>query len=119
MFEAEASGIDAEGQVSGALELSFQEFGIGIGLGYQLLALWDRLVFDFIFLAPRYALYRIKVDAALNGDGQLAEDLGEAIEDVLGRDIVPVDLEIDSQGTTVVDRNSLGYRFGIKVGYAF
>ena len=45
--------------------------------------------------------------------------LEEALEKFLGRDVVPVDIELEKSGTTTVNRSSLGYRMGFKIGYAF
>jgi hypothetical protein len=59
------------------------------------------------------------VQADLQGDGALADDLANSLEDLLGRDIAPISIDVSETGTTTIDRNSLGYRYGIKVGYAF
>jgi hypothetical protein len=61
----------------------------------------------------------LKVKADLQGDGELASDLGQAIEDRLGRALVTTSIDLSTTGTTTIDRNSLGYRYGIKLGYAF
>ena len=116
---ATASGTDANGAVNGNLRIDLYEYGIGPQVGYQWLAIHDRLVFDAVFFAPRYAFYSLNVKADLNGDGQLLEDLSQALEEKLGRDVAPVSIDLNKTGSTKVDRNSLGYRFGIKVGYAF
>jgi hypothetical protein len=64
-------------------------------------------------------LYKLKVKADLQGEGELYSDLAEAISDRLGRDILDTDIDLSYTGTTNIDRNSLGYRYGIKIGYAF
>ena len=116
---ATASGTDASGVVNGHLQVDLYEYGIGPALGYQWLAIHDRLVFDAVFFAPRYSYYTLKVDANLNGNGELFEDLSQALEEKLGRDVAPIDIDLNTSGTTTVDRSSFGYRFGIKIGYAF
>ncbi|MEX1132466.1 MAG: hypothetical protein WEC15_04505 [Flavobacteriales bacterium] len=55
----------------------------------------------------------------LQGDGELYSDLAQAIEDKLGRDVNDLDIDLSTTGSTTIDRNSLGYRYGIKLGYAF
>lgn len=117
--KATATGTDASGEINGNLRIDLYEYGIGPSVGYQWLAIHDRLVFDAVFFAPRYSLYRLAVKADLNGEGELFADLSQALEEVLGRDVVPLDIDLDTSGSTTVDRNSLGYRFGIKIGYAF
>ncbi|MBL8002108.1 MAG: hypothetical protein JNL05_09120 [Flavobacteriales bacterium] len=116
---ANGSGTDAGGSFESHLRIDLYELGVGPSLGYQFLAWKDRLVFDCIFFAPRYSYYKLKLDADLRGDGELYSELEQAIEDKLGRDIAPLDLEISTTGSTTVGRNSLGYRYGIKIGYAF
>jgi hypothetical protein len=116
---ATASGTDANGTVNGNLRIDLYEYGIGPSVGYQWLAIHDRLVFDAVFFAPRFSLYRLAVKADLNGDGELFADLGQALEEKLGREVAPIDIDLSTSGSTTVDRSSLGYRFGIKIGYAF
>lgn len=116
---AQGSGTDAGGSFESHMRLVLYELGVGPSLGYQFLAWKDRLVFDCIFFAPRFSYYKLKLDADLRGDGELYSELAQAIEDKLGREIAPLDLELSTTGTTTVDRNSLGYRYGIKIGYAF
>ncbi|MEZ4738299.1 MAG: hypothetical protein R2818_02840 [Flavobacteriales bacterium] len=116
---AEASGTDASGSIRTFLQIDLVEMGIGPQVGYQFLAIKDRLVFDAVFFAPRFSLYSLKVKADLQGDGKLADDLAQAIEDKLGRQVVNTSIDLSSTGSTTIDRNSLGYRYGIKIGYAF
>lgn len=110
---------DNTGRVDADLRIDLVEFGIGPALGYQFLCLHDRLAIDAIFFAPRWSLYKLKVNADLQGDGELNSDLAQAIEEKLGRDLTDVNIELSNTGSTTVDRNSLGYRYGIKLGYAF
>ena len=84
-----------------------------------MLVLHDRLALDFIFFGPRWSYYTLKVKADLQGEGQLAEDLQQALEAALGREIVPVSVEVNSNGTSTSFLSYFGYRFAIKVGYAF
>jgi hypothetical protein len=116
---ASGAGTDVEGTAYGDLQLDLNEAGLGFSAGYQLLAIKDRLVFDIIFFGPRWSLYTMKLDADLGGEGELAMDLEEALEEALGRDIMPVDVSVNKSGSTSSTSNSLGYRFGIKIGYAF
>jgi hypothetical protein len=118
-YEAELSGENEGGSFKTDLQIDLIEFGAGPALGYQFLAIKDRLVVDCVFFAPRWSLYRLRVKADLQSDGELAGELGQAIEERLGLDLVDSSIDLSSTGTTVVDRNSLGYRYGIKLGYAF
>lgn len=118
-MSASGTGSDVEGTAYGDLQIDLMETGLGFSAGYQLLAIKDRLVFDIIFFGPRYSLYTVKVDAEFNGDGELAEDLGQALEEALGRDIFPMDVSVEKTGTTSSSSSGMGYRFGIKMGYAF
>lgn len=118
-MSASGAGTDVEGTAYGDLQVDLMELGLGFDAGYQLLAIKDRLVFDIIFFGPRFSYYGLNVDAEFNGEGELAEDLGQALEDALGRDIFPMDLSINKTGTTSNTSSGLGYRFGIKIGYAF
>ncbi|HMC96104.1 MAG TPA: hypothetical protein VKG92_00480 [Flavobacteriales bacterium] len=114
------SGVtDSSGTVEGDLQVDLMEAGLGFSAGYQLLMIHDRVAIDFVFFGPRYSLYSVKVDAELNGDGQLLDDLSQALEDAIGREVMPFDIELEKSGTTRVDHGGLGYRFGFKIGYAF
>ena len=116
---ADMDAVSDSGAVEGALQVDFMELGIGAGAGYQLLFAKDRVAIDFIFFGPRYSIYTLKVDAELNGDQALIDDLSQALEEAIGRDVVPIDIELDKSGTTTNNRSGLGYRFGFKIGYAF
>lgn len=118
-LSAEASGTDASGSIMTSLQIDLLEYGIGPQMGYQFLAIKDRMVVDVVFFAPRFSLYTLKVKADLQGEGELADDLAQAIEDKLGRGISNPSIDLSTSGSTTVDRNSLGYRYGIKIGYAF
>ena len=101
------------------LEMDLQELGFGLNAGYQLLMCKDRIALDFVFFGPRISFYTLKLEADLQGDGTLVEDLEEAIEDALGRDITPVDIDLETSGSTSTNWSGLGYRLGFKIGYAF
>ena len=118
-ISAIATGENAGGRIDTDLRIDLIEFGIGPALGYQFLCLHDRLAIDAIFFAPRWSLYKLKVKADLQGEGELYSDLAEAIEDRLGRDITDTSIDLSTTGSTTIDRNSLGYRYGIKLGHAF
>jgi hypothetical protein len=118
-ISAIATGTDAGGRINTDLRIDLFEFGIGPAVGYQFLCLHDRLAIDAIFFAPRWSLYKLKVEADLEGDGALYSDLAQAIEDRLGRDASELRIDLATTGSTTIDRNSLGYRYGIKLGYAF
>src|SRR5436190_612889 len=66
-----------------------------------------------------YFTPEVKWYLELNGDGQLLDDLSQALEDAIGREVMPFDIELEKSGTTRVDHGGLGYRFGFKIGYAF
>jgi hypothetical protein len=116
---AEGTGTDASGRIETNFKLDLFEFGLGPSMGYQFLAIKDRLVVDAIFFAPRWVLYKLKVEADLQGEGELYSDLAQAIEDRIGRNITDLNIDLSRTGSTTIDRNSLGYRYGIKLGYAF
>lgn len=116
---ADATGNNTEGSIRTDLRIDLVEFGVGPSLGYQFLAIKDRLVVDCIFFAPRWSVYKLKVKADLQGEGDLYSDLAGAIEELLGREIVSTSIDLSTTGSTTIDRNSLGYRYGIKLGYAF
>ncbi|MBL7982534.1 MAG: DUF3575 domain-containing protein [Flavobacteriales bacterium] len=116
---ATAIGDNADGNIVADLRIDLLEFGIGPGVGYQFLCLGDRLAIDAVFFAPRWSLYTLKVKADLQGEGELYSDLAQAIEEKLGRNVTNMSIDLSTSGTTTVDRNSLGYRYGIKIGYAF
>lgn len=113
----QVDGVD--GSVSGALHIRMHEYGVGAMLGYQFLAVGDRLVVDLLFLAPRWAYTRLGVQAGLDGNGQLLEDLAQALEDRLGREVAPIDIDLSTSGTTRLGRSGMGMRAGIRVGYTF
>lgn len=114
-----AASTETNGSIDGNLKVNLLEYGLGIDAGYQLLMAHDRLALDFVFFGPRYSLYTLKVEADLAGEGDLAEDLESALEDALGRDILPLNVDVSAKGSTSTTSNSLGYRFGFKLGYAF
>lgn len=107
------------GTISSHLRIDLIEYGIGPSVGYQFLALHDRLAIDALFFGPRFSGYTLRVKADLQGDGELADDLSNALEELLGRSIAPINIDVSETGSTTIDRNSLGYRYGIKLGYAF
>ncbi len=118
-LSAQSTGTDGSGSINTSLQIDLIEAGVGPSVGYQFLAIKDRLVIDALFFAPRFSLYTLKVKADLQGDGQLASDLADAIEEKLGREFVSTSIDLSSSGSTTIDSNSLGYRFGFKFGYAF
>ncbi|HPF92063.1 MAG TPA: DUF3575 domain-containing protein [Flavobacteriales bacterium] len=118
-LSATGTGTDASGRVDGSLAVDLFEFGLGVQAGYQLLMVKDRLALDFIFFGPRASFYALKVDAELNGEGELAQDIQQALEEALGREILPIDVEVKSSGVSTSDVLGFGYRFGFKLGYAF
>jgi hypothetical protein len=113
-----STGTSASGEFTSDLQIDLTELGFGIDAGYQLL-IKDRVAIDFIFFGPRYSLYTLKVDADLQGDGELFDDLASALEKLLGREIVPVNIDLDKSGSSSSTSNGLGYRMGFKIGYAF
>ncbi len=110
---------ETEGAFESDIQIDLTEMGFGVDAGYQLLMCKDRIAVDFIFFGPRYCLYNLKVDAELGGNGELYQDLEEALEKLLGRDLAPVDIELEKSGSTSASRSGLGYRAGFKIGYAF
>ncbi|MBL7965114.1 MAG: hypothetical protein JNM31_14870 [Flavobacteriales bacterium] len=116
---AERTGPNADGMIQTDLQIDLSELGVGPSLGYQFLAIKDRLAIDAIFFAPRWSLYKLRVQADLQGEGELYDALEEALENILGRQLLNTSIDLSNSGSTTIDRNSLGYRFGIKVGYAF
>jgi hypothetical protein len=115
-----AIGTDGStGSFTGSLRIRADEYGVGAMLGYQFLAVGDRLAVDLLFLAPRWAYTRIGVDADLGGDGMLFDDLAQALEDRLGREVAPLNIELSTAGRTTLGRNGMGMRAGIRIGYAF
>lgn len=118
-LSAIATGENAGGTITTELRIDLIEYGIGPSMGYQFLMFKDRLAVDAIFFAPRWVMYKVKVEADLQGDGELYSALGQAIEEKLGHELLDTDIELSTTGSTTVDRNSLGYRYGIKFGYAF
>ena len=118
-LSATGTGTNGSGSVKTSCRIDLIEYGIGPSVGYQFLAINDRLVIDALFFAPRFSLYTLKVKADLQGNGELASDLAQAIEDKLGRDIMNTSIDLSTTGSTTVNSNSLGYRFGFKFGYAF
>ncbi|HRH69459.1 MAG TPA: DUF3575 domain-containing protein [Flavobacteriales bacterium] len=118
-MSASGEGTDVSGTAYGNLQVDLIEAGLGIDAGYQILALNERLVFDFVFFGPRWSYYTLKVDAEFNGEGELAEDLEQALEDALGRDIVPLNVDVAKSGSSTSGVSSMGYRAGLKIGYAF
>jgi hypothetical protein len=116
---AEGTGTDASGRIETNLRVDLYEYGVGPSMGYQFLMFKDRLAVDAIFFAPRFVRYKLNVEADLQGEGELYGDLAQAIEDKLGRELTGTSIDLSTTGTTTIDRNSLGYRYGIKLGYAF
>jgi hypothetical protein len=114
-----ANGSDVSAEFTSHMRVDLFEIGFGIDAGYQLLMFKDRIAVDFVFFGPRYSFYTLKVDADLQGDGELSDDLEQALENFLGHDLAPVDVELESSGTTTTGSNGLGYRLGVKFGYAF
>lgn len=116
---AMGSGEGVAGDVTGSLRIRLDEYGVGAMLGYQFLAVGDRLAVDLLFLAPRWSFMRLGVQAELDGDGQLFEDLAQALEERLGREVTPFSVDLSTTGNTTLDRSGLGLRAGIRIGYAF
>ena len=68
--------------VNADLQMDLIEYGLGIDAGYQLLMCKDRVAVDFVFFGPRFSAYTLKVDAELDGDGELYTRTGRSAREI-------------------------------------
>jgi len=94
---------------------------LGFEVGYQL-ALWKRLMIDFVMVGPGFAIYKCKTTFEGNIDALAREDLFEGLKQLItqkfpGMDFVFEDKSVSSEG--VMRANTIGYRYIVHIGYAF
>lgn len=94
---------------------------IGVQLGYQFL-FFDRLSLDLVLLGPSYAAYdfRLKLDDAVGTDEarELFTDFRQRITERYGwADELFTNTEFEQSGR--LNRRLFGFRYSIRVGFAF
>ncbi len=110
---------DGENDLNANFKFTLREVGLGINIGYQLLAIKDRLVFDFLFAGPRVSSYTLISEADTDLNGEFYEELAEQINDKLGFEFLKPSLELENKKKQKVESTGLGFRYAIRVGFAF
>jgi len=110
---------DEENDLNADFKFTFREVGLGINFGYQLLAIKERLVIDFLFAGPRVSRYTLISEASTDLNGDFYRQLAENINDKLGFEFLDPNLEFKNEKKQKVESTTLGYRYSIRIGYAF
>lgn len=111
--------VDDQNDLNADMKFTLREHGIGVNVGYQLLAIKERLVLDFIFAGPRISSYTLVSEASSDLNGEFYEQLAENINDKLGFGFLDPDLDLDNKKKQEVRSTSLGFRYAIRIGFAF
>ncbi len=97
----------------------FQEYGIGLSMGYQL-KVNKRIVVDFIFFGPRTSRFDIKLEF----EDALTEDFTNAVVDKINSTVDKIYMKegIDPEFSVreiVTNFNWFSFRYAISIGYSF
>lgn len=110
---------DESNDLNADFKFTFREIGLGINVGYQLLAIKERLVLDFLFAGPRVSKYTLTSEASTDLNGEFYEQLAENINDKLGFEFLDPNFTLENEKKQKVESTTLGYRYSIRIGYAF
>lgn len=94
---------------------------LGVEMGYQFV-IADRLSIDIIFLGPGIGRYKAiaTINSSLNINDR--EYIFENLNDIIAKKIPGYNIAVDSDQFKTngkIERNTLGYRFMINLGYRF
>lgn len=118
-LKANINYVDEEYDLNANFKFTLREHGFGINIGYQLLAIKERLVLDFVFAGPRISAYTLVAEASSDLNGEFYRQLAENLNDQLGFSFLDPGLELDNKRKQKVNTTFLGYRYAICIGFAF
>jgi len=110
---------DGDNEYNANFKFTFREVGLGINIGYQLLAIKERLVLDFLFAGPRVSNYTLISEADTDLTGEFYEELAQQINDKLGFEFLKPTLNLENKRKQKVESTALGFRYAIRIGFAF
>lgn len=101
-------------------DITLNEFGLGIQLGYQLLV-FDRLSIDFLFFGPRISNYKFNYEFVEQPTQELLDNLSDYTNEIIDRFGISHKVNIQSEGELKAS-TSFSFsnaRFGLSFGFAF
>jgi hypothetical protein len=101
-------------------DISLNNFGVGLMLGYQL-TIKKRFIVDFIIIGPRQSWITMKYNFDENISEEFIGDLEDYLQEIVDRFGVDHQIKIDFEGVkdAKFKFNFTEVRFGISLGYAF
>jgi hypothetical protein len=101
-------------------DMTLNEFGAGIQLGYQIL-LWERFSIDFLFFGPRFSRYRMEYRFDPAPSPVFLGDLSDYLNDIIDRFGLDYNLELQPEGQYTANSSFsfANMRFGLSLGFAF
>jgi hypothetical protein len=101
-------------------DASYNEFGVGLMLGYQLL-IKERFVVDFIIIGPRKSWVKMKYSFDDNVSEEFLTELENSLQDIVDRFGFDYDVNVNKSGVKDVEYSFsfTSIRFAISLGYAF
>jgi predicted RNA-binding protein Jag len=101
-------------------DISLNNFGLGLMLGYQL-TIKKRFILDFIIIGPRQSWVTMKYKFDENISEEFIGNLEDYVQEIIDRFGVDHQIKIDYEGVKNLKfkYNFTEVRFGIALGYAF
>ena len=101
-------------------DLSLNEYGVGIQLGYQLV-IKERFTIDFMFLGPRFSSYHLGYNFDKQPSQEFLDELSEYLNEVVDRFGLDYKIDIKNEGDAKATTafSFANTRFGISFGFAF
>ena len=101
-------------------DISMNEVGVGVMLGYQLL-IKDRFIVDFIIIGPRKSWVNMKYEFDNDVPEEFLTELEKNLQSIVDRFGFDHEVDIDKSGIkdAKFSFNFANVRFAISVGYAF
>ena len=101
-------------------DITMNEYGVGIQLGYQIL-LWERFSVDFLFFGPRFSSYHLGYNFNQQPSQEFLDDLSEYLNEVVDRFGADYNVDIKKEGEANASTtfSFANMRFGLSIGFAF
>lgn len=101
-------------------DISLNNFGLGLMLGYQLI-IKKRFIMDFIIIGPRQSWITMKYNFDENISKEFIGNLEDCVQEIIDRFGIDHQINIDYEGVknAKFKYNFTEVRFGISLGYAF
>jgi hypothetical protein len=101
-------------------DLTRDEFGVGIQLGYQIM-LWERFCIDFLFFGPRYSKHTLEYKFDPQPSEAFLSDLSDYLNEIVDQFGIDYDVDLETEGeyTAHTSFSFANMRFGLSLGFAF